>query len=259
MSVPMKRLVEKLAFIGFPKILFEMASTYFRVEVEGLEYIPRRGKVLIVPNHSGCSGIDAIMLGHVIHRNIHRIPRILTLWTLFQQFPHLACIAQKMGLQAASSKNGLNLLRKNNLTVLFPEGVRGSFKPTCDRYRLQPFHTGFARMALISKSPVIPCVIIGAEESNINLAAVQFDKHLNGMTMPVPFNIIPLPAKWKIKFLPPIDLSAYTLEDSSNKEKMKFLSNRVRELMQKTLDSELLKRKYIYFGTEQNLLSYQSP
>ena len=56
-------------------------------------------------------------------------------------------------------------------------------------------------MAVATGAPIIPCVIIGAEESNINLGAVQLGKSLCGVTLPVPFNLLPFPAKWKIQFL----------------------------------------------------------
>jgi len=253
----MRRFVDKLTFAAFPKALLEMIRTYFRIEVEGIEHLPRRGKTLIAPNHSGCAGLDAAMLGHILNRELHRVPKILTLWTLFNFVPTLGKAATKLGLQQASSKNGIELLKKNHLTVVFPEGEKGSFKPSCDRYRLQQFHTGFVRMALLSNAPLVPCIIIGAEEANINLGAIRFEKLLKGLTIPVPFNLIPFPAKWKIQFLPPSDLSRYTLEDVNNRTKMQEAADQIRETMQRVIDLELLKRNYVYFGN-QPLLNFQS-
>ena len=244
----MKRFTEKLALVALPKILLETLQMYFRVEVEGLHYLPKKGKALVISNHSGCSGLDAAMLGYTLYKEFHRLPRILALWTFFHWFPSLAASAKQMGLREASFQNGISLLKKNHLTVIFPEGAEGSFKPSSEKYLLRDFKTGFVRMALLSKATVIPCVIIGAEESNINLATLRLEKYLKGLPIPVPLNLIPLPAKWKIQFLPPLDLSSLSLEDAHNREKLQNFAEKVRTSMQSVINSELIKRKYVYFN-----------
>ncbi|MBX9812872.1 MAG: hypothetical protein K2Y16_14865, partial [Burkholderiales bacterium] len=54
------------------------------VQVEGGAHLPRRGRALITPNHSGVSGFDAMVLQHEITRACGRPPRVLThhLWFL---------------------------------------------------------------------------------------------------------------------------------------------------------------------------------
>jgi 1-acyl-sn-glycerol-3-phosphate acyltransferase len=188
------------------------------------------------------------MLAHILNREVKRIPRILTLWAIFELFPYLGRAAHKMGLEPASARQGLELLRKNCMTILFPEGVSGSFKPSSQRYQLQTFRTGFVRLAVLSGAPVIPTIVIGAEESNINFGMIHFGKLMKGLAVPVPFNMIPFPAKWKIIFLPPVDLSAFRQEDTSNKEVMQSAADHVRLVMQNAIDAELKKRNYIYFG-----------
>lgn len=233
--------------VASPKSVLEAGCSYFRVEVEGIENVPLSGKGLIIPNHSIWSGLDALILGHVLNKEIGRIPRILTLWNLLKPLPWLANVARRMGLTEASARNGIELLRKNRLTIVFPEGVGGSFKPSSLRYKLQPFHTGFVRMALLSNSPVVPCLVIGAEESQINLGSIHFSNVLKGVTLPVPFNLVPFPAKWKIRFLPPLDLSEFNVDDTTNKRLMAAIADRTREVMQAVLIQELQKREYIFF------------
>jgi 1-acyl-sn-glycerol-3-phosphate acyltransferase len=251
----MKNFAEKLTYIGFPKVLFEMTRAYFRIEVGGLEHLPRRGKALVVPNHSGCTGVDAFVLANLIRQEVNRVPRVLALWSIMRGIPFLETAARKTGLKEASSRNGLELLRKNSLTVIFPEGEGGSFKPSSDRYKLQYFHTGFVRMAILSGAPVIPCIVIGAEESNINLAKIQFKRLLKGTVIPLPFNILPFPAKWKIQFLPPVDLSSFSKDDTNDKGTMQAAADNVKNLMQRVIDKELIERTYIYFGDRTPLLS----
>jgi 1-acyl-sn-glycerol-3-phosphate acyltransferase len=245
----MSKLVEKLTRLDFPKLLFQTLKTYFRIEVEGLEHIPKKGKALIIPNHSGCSGLDAVILGQTLYQEIKRIPRILTLWTLFSAFPPLASLGQKLGLKRATAKTGLETLRKNNLLILFPEGVEGSFKPSSQRYHLQHFDYGFVRLALLSDSPIIPCVILGAEETNINLGKIPFSKNPRGFILPIPFNLFPLPAKWKIRFLPAIDLSHLAIQDTHDKEQLQMQADSIKKTMQRAIESELSKRRYVFFDT----------
>lgn len=238
----------KLAYIGLPKIFFEFYQRYFRMEVEGIEHLPKRGNALITPNHSGCSGLDAALLAGVLSKEIHRIPRILTLWSLFRCIPALEGVAGKMGLKPASAWEGLKVLKKNQLAILFPEGVKGSFKPTSKMYQLQPFQNGFMKLSLLTGAPIVPCVIIGAEESNINMGMIDFKTWFHGLALPIPLNLLPLPAKWKIKFLPKIDPQDWNFKDLDNKIRLKEAVNKIQEIMQAVINEELAKRNYIYFG-----------
>jgi 1-acyl-sn-glycerol-3-phosphate acyltransferase len=228
-----------------PKLCLEIVRKYFRLEVEGIENIPKKGRALLTPNHSGYSGFDAILMGNEIHSHLNRIPRVLThqLWFFSKA---TAIPAQKMGFIEATTQNGLKFLEKNNLVVLFPEGENGNFKPSSHRYRLQEFRRGFVRMAIMTQSPIVPVLIIGAEETHINLRKLKFTKYLIGSVLPLPLNIIPLPAKWKIKFLEPIHLP-YKPDAVNDNELVHEIADEIRETMQEALNKELSQRKSVYF------------
>lgn len=225
------------------EVFFEALRKYLRVRVIGVENIPKRGRVIIAPNHSGCAGFDAVVLRHVLHRELKRIPRILTLWKAFERLPFLAGIARKLGMVEASTESGLHLLKKNQMVVVFPEGEGGSFKPSTLMYRLQRFHTGFVRMAILTKTPIIPCVVVGAEETHLNLGRFGLLQKLMRAPMPLPLNLIPLPVKWKIIFLPPISLDHYTEKDAESKRMMRRASREIRKKLQEAIDRELESRK----------------
>lgn len=231
---------DTLIYRVFPHFAMEIMRKYFRLEAEGLEYVPKRGAGIIAPNHSGYSGFDALLLAHMINKEIRRIPRVMThsFWFLSKT---TAIPAQKLGFTEATYENGIHSLKKNNLIILFPEGEQGNFKPTSKKYQLQEFKRGFVRMAIQSQSPIVPTLIIGAEETHINLSQLKFTKYLRGTVLPLPLNIIPLPVKWKIKFLPPIYLPYKTqhLEDS---ELMHEIAQDIQEQMQEVLNEELRKR-----------------
>jgi 1-acyl-sn-glycerol-3-phosphate acyltransferase len=236
---------EVLVYRVLPHFLMEIARKYFRLEVEGSENLPKRGPALITPNHSGYSGFDAFLLSHEIFKASGRVPRVLThhLWFLTKA---TAIPAEKVGFIEATMANGLSQLKKNNLVMLFPEGEYGNFKPTSERYQLQEFKRGFIRMALLRQCPIIPTLVLGAEETHINLATIRFSRYLRGVVLPLPLNVIPLPAKWKIVFLPPIRLP-YKPSAANDSELVQELAIEIRENMQRAISSQLAQRGSIFF------------
>jgi 1-acyl-sn-glycerol-3-phosphate acyltransferase len=251
----MSRVSEKIILTALPKLLLGVMKSYLRLEIEGLENLPRRGKTLVIANHSGCTGLDALMLAYILNLELNRIPRILALWNIFQWAPSLEKIAKKMGLKEARAKAGIDLLKKNHLIVIFPEGVNGSFKSSTQKYRLQSFDPGFMRLSHITDAPIIPTVIIGAEESNINIGKVQFKRLLNGLTLPLPLNVFPLPAKWKIRFLKPVYPSDFDIKNKNDKPKIEESTITVKNLMQSAIDAELKSRPYIFFQLSKSELT----
>lgn len=236
---------ERLMYRVMPHLLAEIMTKYFRMTIEGTEHLPKKGPALITPNHSGYSGFDAFLLGHHIHKATHRTARILThkLWFLNST---TAIPMKRMGFVEATKQNGIEHLKKNNLVVLFPEGEYGNFKPSSKAYHLQEFKRGFIRMAIAQQAPIIPTLILGAEETHINLARLKFTKYLRGTVLPLPLNIIPLPARWHIIFMEPIYLP-YTEAQLQDRELVADLATDIRERMQRRLSLEVNKRKNLYF------------
>jgi 1-acyl-sn-glycerol-3-phosphate acyltransferase len=233
-----------LLYKVFPHFIMEIMSKYFRLKVEGTEYLPKKGPAIIAPNHSGYSGFDAMVLTHEINKAIHRVPRVMThqFWFLNKT---TAIPANKLGFIEATTKNGIDQLMKKNMIILFPEGEYGNFKPTSKAYRLQEFKRGFVRMALKTGSPIIPSLVIGAEETHINLKRLKFTKYLRGTVLPLPLNIIPLPAKWKIKFLEPIELP-YEPDAVNDTELVHEIAETIQEQMQAAISYEARNRDSIF-------------
>lgn len=236
---------DDLLYKVFPRLFMEILKKYFRLEIEGLDNIPHKGPVIIAPNHSGFSGFDAMILAYILQQNTKRIPRVLThhLWFLTEK---TALPAQKLGFTEANYENGVRLLQKNNLIVLFPEGEHGNFKPTTKRYQLQEFKRGFIRMSLATQAQIVPTMILGAEETHINLKQLKFSKFLRGLVLPLPLNILPLPAKWKIVFHPPVTLP-FGPDKISDSELCRELASEIQESLQKKINTEVNKRGSGYF------------
>ncbi|MCB0407030.1 MAG: acyltransferase family protein [Bdellovibrionales bacterium] len=236
---------DSLLYRVMPLFIMEIMEKYFRLTIEGEENIPHAGRAIFTPNHSGYSGFDAMMLLHTIQQHTQQAPKVLThhLWFLTKT---TSIPANKLGFIEATKQNALKELKKNRQIILFPEGEYGNFKPSFDAYSLQEFKRGFIRIAIEANAPIIPTIIIGAEETHINLKQLKLTKYLRGLVLPLPLNIIPLPAKWKIIFLPPIHLP-YKANECSNSELMNETAQDIREMMQIRIQKELKNRKSIYF------------
>jgi 1-acyl-sn-glycerol-3-phosphate acyltransferase len=99
------------------------------------------------------------------------------------------------------------------------------------------------RLALRSNAPVIPCIIIGAEESHLNLGSIQLNRISEDLRIPFPVNLFPLPAKWKIEFLDPIDISSTLLNQKQNHHQLRLLSDQIQRRLQLTINRRLLRRR----------------
>jgi 1-acyl-sn-glycerol-3-phosphate acyltransferase len=236
---------ETVIYKILPHFFMEIMKKYFRVQVEGVDNLPRRGGAIIAPNHSGVSGFDAMVLHHEVTRACGRYPRVLThhLWFLTKT---TAIPASRLGFIEANIENGVKSLKKKQLVVIFPEGEQGNFKPSSKAYQLQEFKRGFIRMAIETGAPIVPTVIIGAEETHINLSQLQLTKFLRGLVLPVPLNLLPLPSKWKIIFMEPIHID----QPSSalhQRDVIRKLAFDIQDQMQSRIRQEIAKRESVFF------------
>lgn len=235
---------EDLAYHVLPGFLLDIMKRYLRVKVFGLENVPNEGPLIVIANHSGFMGFDALMIAHQLNINKKRAPHIIAhkLWFLA---PEISVHAEKLGLVPATYENGLELLETKKPLLLFPEGEEGNFKPTKYRYHLRQFRRGFVRLALTTGAPIVPTVVIGAEETHITLSQIRWAKELLGIIVPVPLNLIPLPVKWQIHFLSPIQLE----KDPEKAKDMKYvttLTKKIRTQLQKEMNDKLRTRGLVF-------------
>lgn len=235
---------EEFAYKVLPSFFLDLFTRYLRVSTEGLDNLPDKGPYIVIANHSGYMGFDALMLGHQIYLGKRIVPRIIAhkLWFLH---PDISVHVKKLGLVPATLDNGLKMLERDQALVLFPEGEEGNFKPTRYRYHLRRFRRGFVRLALKTGAPIVPAVVIGAEETHITLSQIRWAKELFGIIIPIPLNVIPLPARWHIKFLPPIILKKNP-EKADDIEYVTKVAQDVRLKLQRETHKQLKKRHTIF-------------
>ncbi|WP_151771913.1 lysophospholipid acyltransferase family protein [Streptomyces abyssomicinicus] len=239
-------------------LLRPLYEKYFRVEVKGIENIPAEGGALIVANHSGTLPLDALMMQVAVH-DTHPADRHLRLLAadLVFQLPVVNEIARKLGHTLACAEDAAELLARGELVGVMPEGFKGIGKPFGERYKLQRFgRGGFVSTALRARAPIVPCSVIGAEETYPMIGNARTLARLLGLPyFPVtptfpwlgPLGALPLPTKWTIQFGEPIPTDGYAPEAADDPMLMFNLTDQVREEIQHTLYKLLVRRRSIFF------------
>jgi 1-acyl-sn-glycerol-3-phosphate acyltransferase len=160
-----------------PRLALPLALLYrhwLRVETTGLEHVPD-GRVLLIANHAGNTfAYDAAMLSMALflEREPPRIARGMAEYFL-PTLPFFNVAMQRMGSVVGTPENCIALLEHDEAVMVFPEGQRGFIKPYSQAYELQEFGLGFMRMALETKTPIVPVGIVGSEEQSPGLARVE--------------------------------------------------------------------------------------
>ena len=232
---------------------------YWRIQTHGVENIPSNGRALLVSNHSGTLAYDGSMIRMAVSTDHPSERDVRFLVEDFVYYlPFIGSYMYRLGGVRASRDNAEQLLKTDHLVAVFPEGVKGIGKYFSERYHLQRFgRGGFIKLAIRTKSPIIPVAVIGAEEIHpILYKSSLLAKPLGIPYLPItptlpllgPLGFLPLPSKWSIYFGEPIDLSEYGEETLKDELKIHKLSEMVRSTIQGMVTEGLKRRRSIWFG-----------
>jgi len=232
-----------------------IAQKWFRVEVRGAENIPATGGALVVSNHSGTVPVDGLMTAVSIRDHTGRFLRPLGADLVFR-LPFVGDLARKGGATLASNDDAERMLRGGELVGVWPEGFKGIGKPFSERYKLQRFgRGGFVSAAIRTGVPIIPTSVVGAEEIYPLVGNIPSLARLLGIPyLPItpffpllgPLGLIPLPSKWLIEFGEPIRTDDYDVGAADDPMLVFNVTDQVRESIQQTLYSLLIKRKSVF-------------
>ncbi len=238
------------------RFLFER---YWRVRVDGVEHIPGRGPAILVANHSGAIPIDASMIAAAVEfRGLH--PRLVRfLYDRFvEQMPLVGSFYRKVGSVPARYANAAALLARGELVGVFPEGVAGVAKGFARRYRLQPFRTGFVRLSLSARAPIIPTAVVGAEEAYPVIGRWErlgpVGRFLGVPYLPVTplfpwfgvLGAIPLPTRWYIRFGAPVILYRDLAHLQIRTRTARMLAQDIRRQIQQMVHELLAERPSVF-------------
>ena len=234
---------------------------WFRVSVEGIENVPDNGGALLVSNHAGALPPDAAMIAKAIKEEHPRSRQMhITVEHFFKGYPLFSMLLPKIGAVPAHPANVHRLLYdEGQLVLVFPEGRKGTEKLYKDRYRLQRFgRGGFVEAAMRARVPIVPIALVGAEEAAPIFAHLTAFQRLTGLLY---FPLTPtfphfgplgmfayLPAKFTIRFLPPVRTDDMGDEPWEDKGLVQTVAHEVRAQIQAELDEMIEARESVWFG-----------
>lgn len=219
-----------------------LLDRYFRVVVEGADHLPKDGKVILVANHGGALPWDALVLIAALARAGREVRPLVE--DAVMTAPFLGTFLTRMGCVRASQDNATRLLDAGEACLVFPEGEQGLGKNYRRRHQLQRFgRGGFVRLAARTKSKLVPVAVVGAEDTAPLLGKVEAFSALFGDLLPWlpvtptfpflgPFGLLPLPARWRLRVSPPIDVSV----DEGDGVAVNDVATAVRDRIQKDVD-----------------------
>ena len=139
---------------------------YFRVRAHGIKNVPPRGRAMLVGNHSGGIAIDGAMVltSMLLEMDPPRLAQGMV-EKFINTVPFASMYAARTGQFTGLPEHAIRLLEDERLLMVFPEGARGTAKLFSERHSLVDFGTGFVRLALKTRTPIIPFGFIGGGDA----------------------------------------------------------------------------------------------
>jgi 1-acyl-sn-glycerol-3-phosphate acyltransferase len=231
---------------------------YWRIETTGIENVPPGGRALLVANHAGVLPWDGAMIKTSLFEE-HPRPRHARalVASFFFGLPGLSWFLRRTGQTVGHPDDAHRLLERDELVLVFPEGVRGTGKGWSNRYRLRRFgRGGYIQTAIRAGAPIIPVSVVGSEEIYPMIADLGPVAQFFGLpyfpvtpTFPLlgPLGMVPLPSKWRIQFHEPIRTDLCEPGDAEDQRMVMTLNDHVRDTIQAGILENLRLRKGVFF------------
>lgn len=240
------------------RTIFNLLDRYYwRIEIDGLERVPREGRAVLVGVHRAFMPWDGILIVDLFLKKLGRCPRFLMHPGLAKP-PFISDFMTKIGAVIGCQENGDYVLERDQILGVFPEGINGAFTLYRDAYRLGKFgRNDFVRMALRNGAPIVPFVTVGSAEILPIFKKIEWrwwKRHTDWPCLPItptfPLLPVPLPSKWHTQFLAPIHVEKrYGPEAADDPAIVRAISQEVRDRMQEAIETILSRRKSIFFGS----------
>lgn len=242
---------------------------YFRAEVEGGEHIPADGPALLVGNHSG--GLQTfeslvlfreVMRRHGRDRALHGLAHNL----LFDD-PTFRKYAGRFGALRAGHESARRAFERGALVLVYPGSDLDSFRPWRERNRVVfGQRTGFVRLVLERRVPIVPVVTVGAHEAFFVVTrgeriarALGLKRLLRTEVFPLAVSLpwglapatlpyVPLPTKMVTRFGPPIRFDHLPADAARDPAAVARCYDEVHATMQGMLDDLAARRRWPVLG-----------
>ena len=172
---------------------------------------------MLVGNHSGGIALDAAMVivSCLLEMDPPRLAQGMA-EKFIGRLPFAGEWATRCGQLPGLPEHAERLLEDERLLLVFPEGSRGTAKLFRERYGLVEFGSGFMRLALKTKTPIVPFAVLGGGEAFPTVANAYNVGHALGLPyLPiVAYGIpLPLPVKIEIEYAAPMGFEGTGNED----------------------------------------------
>lgn len=220
---------------------------YFSVESHGVHHVPKRGRVMLVGNHSGGVAIDGVMVICSMFFEMEP-PRLAQGMAekFLNRLPFASQISSRLGHLTGLPQHAERLLADERMLMVFPEGARGTAKLFRERYTLVEFGTGFMRLAQKMKTPIVPFAFLGGGEALPTISnAVTLGRLVGVPYVPITpwLAPLPLPAKLEVHYSAPMIFEGTGAEEDEvvqeNVDKVKARIARLIDLGRKRRRGEL--------------------
>lgn len=219
-------------------LAYWLYKNYFRVQSIGTHRVPS-GRALLVANHSGQLPYDGLCILSALlfdHQPPRMVRAMIEKW--IPRLPFVSYLFPRWGQILGDPDNCRRVLEQDEAILVFPEGARGLNKPFTQRYQLEPFGLGFMRLALETRTPIVPVAVVGAEEQAPAINIRPLARLLGWPAFPVmPFPpflpIVPLPTKYRIYFGEPLSFGGDPDDDDDViRKNVRVVENGIFSLMQ---------------------------
>ena len=242
---------------SFLPIFTALYRDYWRIETTGIENVPASGRGLLVANHAGVLPWDGTMIKTALFVEHPRPRHVRALVAgLFMGMPVMSWFLRRTGQTVGHPDDTRRLLERDQLVLVFPEGVRGTGKPYADRYKLRRFgRGGFVSVAIRARAPIIPVSVVGSEEIYPMIGDLGGVAKMFGLPyFPItpfwpwlgPLGLIPLPSKWRLQFHPPIHVEEHPASAADDQNLVMALSDQVRDTIQQGIYDNLKLRRGVF-------------
>jgi 1-acyl-sn-glycerol-3-phosphate acyltransferase len=244
-----------------------LVDHWFRMEIDGWENIPKP-PVLLVGIHSGAPFVwDAWTVGLQWWRRFGPDRQLHgTAHDALMAIPVIGRYFRSMGVLPAAPDAIATALSEGCDVALWPGGEVDSLRPWTERDCANlAGRKGFVKMAIRAGVPIVPIATVGGADAMPVLIrgdklskALQLDRLLRLKVFPLavslPWGIapaalpqLPLPAKIRTRFMPPVELD-HDPARANDDDYVERKYHEVQDAIQKGMDSLARKRAFPLFG-----------
>lgn len=242
-----------------------LLDMWFQPTIRGLEHVPE-GPALLVGNHNGGSmSADSFVLGVALYRarGVAHVPYWLG-HDMLVELPVFRRVVP-LGVVRASSAMAHALFEAGAKVLVYPGGEQETLRPWAERDRIIfAGRTGYIRLALRERVPVVPVVVAGAHETFVvlgggeALARLLLTKSLFrvktwpltlslpwGLTPGPPLLYLPFPVRMIGEVLEPIHFEPNGPEAADDDDYVRRCDDLVRARMQAALSRLAAERRSV--------------